>query len=73
MKIMSVNMHNLGERAKKLSLKRFVDMDRSNVVFLQEMMGNCDVLINEWVKLFSGFVFHGLDLFAHYGGIITII
>jgi hypothetical protein len=41
-------------RAKKLSLKRLITAKRLDVVFIQETMGVCEVIVAKLIKLFPG-------------------
>jgi exonuclease III len=68
MKNISVNMRGLRGRAKKPSLKHMMDLDRSDIVFIQEMMGPCTHIISILVKLFSGYNFFGVDSIGFLGG-----
>jgi len=73
MKIMFVNMRGLGGRRKKLSLKRFINLDQPDVVFIQETMGLCEPIIVELKILLSGWDFMALDSVGMSSGLITSI
>jgi len=57
MKILSSNMCSLGGRAKNISLKRLVDLDKPNVIFIKELMGPCTPIIVKLAKMFLGWKF----------------
>jgi endonuclease/exonuclease/phosphatase family metal-dependent hydrolase len=50
MKLLSLNIQGLGGQAKKLALKRLMELHRLDVFFLQETMGKVVSLISELRK-----------------------
>jgi hypothetical protein len=52
MKFYSINIHGLEGRANKLSLRHMVELERLDVLMIQESMGGCDPLIFDLVKIF---------------------
>jgi hypothetical protein len=71
MKVLSANMPDLGERAKMISLKRLVVLDNPDLLFVQELMGHCDLIIEELVKLLPAWSFRGIDDLGLSRGLIT--
>jgi len=47
MKLLSVNIRDVIGKAKNLSLKRLMEAERSDVLFVQEIMGNSDNISRE--------------------------
>jgi hypothetical protein len=72
MKVMSANLCGLGGMAKTISLKSLVVLDKLNTLFVQELMGHGDPIIEELVKLLRGWSFWGIDALGISGGLITI-
>jgi hypothetical protein len=61
MKLMLVSIRGLGERTKKMFLKHSIETDWLDIMLIQETMGPSETIIVDLVKLFPGWVFHGLD------------
>jgi hypothetical protein len=71
MKILSLNVQSLGDQAKKLALKRIINLNSSKVVFIQELMGSGDSLVRDLRNMFVYWEFIALDAQIFLGGLIT--
>jgi hypothetical protein len=54
MLILSINIHGLGVQVNKLSLKCLVEVNKPEVVFIQETMGKGDTLVKNIKISFVG-------------------
>eukprot|EP01018_Ginkgo_biloba_P014689 Gb_05753 [translate_table: standard] len=61
----------LGGQAKKLALKRLIELEKPEVIFVQESLSQRDLLLGELKKLLFGWDFLALDVDGFSGGLIT--
>jgi hypothetical protein len=69
MKILSTNVKGLGGHAKQLSLKRLINLERLEIILLQETMGMGEPLIFYLKNLLGGWDFIALDVEGLSGGV----
>ena len=71
MKVISFNCRGLASSHKKSSLKRLVERIQPDVMFLQEIMGDCESVQKALHSLLSGWEFLVMDARGRSGGLAT--
>lgn len=71
MKLLSFNYTGLASPSKKSSLKRLVDTMGLDIIFLQETMGNSQMVKYTPETLLMGLIFEAVDARDRSGGLAT--
>lgn len=69
MKWISFNCRDLAIPSKKLALKRLLDLEPCDIIFLQETLGMAEKITLVLHSLKPGWSFHALDVLGRSGGI----
>ena len=70
MKILLMNIHGLGIQNKKMSLIHIIDIDKFDILLLQETMERGDTLVDELRNSLMGWDFLDMEYNGAFGGII---
>ena len=71
MKILLMNIHGLGIQNKKMPLIHIVDIDKFDILLLQETVERGDTLVDELRNSLMGWDFLDLESNGSFGGIIS--
>ena len=69
--ILSYNCRGLASLLKKLALKELIKLHNPDVLFLQEILGQGEEVIDTLTRMFPGWVFHSLDAQGRSRGIAS--
>lgn len=61
MKCLSFNCKGLANPNKKMALRRMIELEKLDVIFLQDTLGDGEAIINMFKSLLPGWTFHDLD------------
>jgi endonuclease/exonuclease/phosphatase (EEP) superfamily protein YafD len=67
MRVLSFNCRGLANPSKKLSLRRLVELNSSEVILLQETLGDSATVVKALESLFPGWMFAAVDARGHLG------
>ena len=68
---MSLNCRGLASKPIKLAIRRLVEEQHIDVVFLQESMGNGVLFVEEMESILKGWTFLSLDAQGKSGGLLS--
>lgn len=69
MKCLSFNCRGLASSPKKLALRRLFDSESLDIIFLQETLGEADLISHTLGSLKLGWIFQSLDVIGRSGGL----
>ena len=68
--LMTLNYRGLASRPKKLAVKRLIEKQSLDVIYIQETMCEGDILIKEMEILVKGWQFVSIDAKGRSGGLL---